>query len=330
MALSVKAALSVCGLFMVGLCYLVDQVALPVRDVAPRMLMQQSSGADYAVSGAGGVVLAGGPARGASSAFAHQNTVERGTRESRAAVPALAMAELPRPVWSDQPVPVPPPVIREQPVVAVAEPGQFESGLSAPVAAATQSASGPRLLMAVANNGGAANEKSAAVARAADTPGPVADAGPRSPKHYNVRRGDTLIKIARREWDSAERGLVELLLQANPKLRARPNKLYVGEVLVIPDPQVANAGGPAAGPAVAAAAGAGVRAAAPPPVGAVPAVPSQWYTVRKGDSLASIARRYLSDASRWREIDELNNLGDPHKIVPGTRIRLPGLLVSRG
>jgi nucleoid-associated protein YgaU len=320
MALSVKAALSVCGLFMVGLCYLVDQVALPVRDVAPRMLLQQSPGADYAVSGGGGVVLAGGPARGASLAFAHQSMVERGTRESRAAVPALAMAELPRPAWTDRSVAVPPPVIREQPVVAVASPGHLESELSAPVAAATQSVSGPRLLMAVANNDGTANEQGAAVARAAETPGPVADAGPRPPKHYNVRRGDTLIKIARREWDSADRGLVDLLVQANPKLRARPNKLYVGEVLVIPDPQVASAGDPAAGLTVAAAA----------PSGAVPAGPAAWYTVRKGDSLASIARRYLSDARRWREIDELNNLGDPHKIVPGTRIRLPGLLVSRG
>jgi len=47
------------------------------------------------------------------------------------------------------------------------------------------------------------------------------------------------------------------------------------------------------------------------------------YTIRKNDTLQSIARRLLDDPERWREIQKLNRDLDPRKIVPGMRIKLP-------
>jgi hypothetical protein len=57
-----------------------------------------------------------------------------------------------------------------------------------------------------------------------------------------------------------------------------------------------------------------------------------WYTVRKGDSLAAISRRFLGSGARWPELFELNKgaqtpegwtLTDPRLIWPGLRLRLP-------
>lgn len=48
--------------------------------------------------------------------------------------------------------------------------------------------------------------------------------------NYTIKAGDTLAKIASRNGVT----LVELL-QANPKLKANPNSIRVGDVLVIPD-----------------------------------------------------------------------------------------------
>lgn len=48
------------------------------------------------------------------------------------------------------------------------------------------------------------------------------------------------------------------------------------------------------------------------------------YTVRKGDSLSSIAAQTLNDAQRWREIWALNpQIRAPKELQPGTRLRLP-------
>lgn len=52
--------------------------------------------------------------------------------------------------------------------------------------------------------------------------------------------------------------------------------------------------------------------------------PPRWYTIQPNDSLRSIARRYLKDERRWREIAALNPaLRDADRLAPGTRIKLP-------
>lgn len=51
-----------------------------------------------------------------------------------------------------------------------------------------------------------------------------------------------------------------------------------------------------------------------------PAVTS--VTVKKGDTLWNICKKYLGDGSKYKEIAKLNNLENPDKIYPGQVLRL--------
>lgn len=55
-----------------------------------------------------------------------------------------------------------------------------------------------------------------------------------------------------------------------------------------------------------------------------PARASDWlYTVRPGDSLWTIAERFLLRPSRWLELGRYNRLADPDELSPGTLLRIP-------
>lgn len=48
------------------------------------------------------------------------------------------------------------------------------------------------------------------------------------------------------------------------------------------------------------------------------------YTVQRGDTLETIARKLLGDGRLWTKIAEANGLRDPNKLVPGkTTLRIP-------
>lgn len=101
---------------------------------------------------------------------------------------------------------------------------------------------------------------------------------------YTVRRGDTLWAIARR-YDTT----VAVLAQANGL--SDPARMYPGQVLRIPyggeDPEPA---------------------------------PEETYTVRHGDTLWAIARRYGTTVAALAQV---NGLSDPARIYPGQVLRIP-------
>ncbi len=58
---------------------------------------------------------------------------------------------------------------------------------------------------------------------------------------------------------------------------------------------------------------------------AAPAAASRYYTIESGDTLSKIAKEYYGDANAYNKIFEANRevIGDPDKIYPGQRIRIP-------
>ncbi|MEV4462354.1 LysM domain-containing protein [Micromonospora echinofusca] len=54
------------------------------------------------------------------------------------------------------------------------------------------------------------------------------------------------------------------------------------------------------------------------------------YRVARGDHLGAVARRYLDGFADYRELAELNRLGDPDRIHPGQLLKLPGDAEDRG
>lgn len=52
---------------------------------------------------------------------------------------------------------------------------------------------------------------------------------------------------------------------------------------------------------------------------------SRYYTIQSGDTLSKIAKEHYGDANAYNKIFEANRevIGDPDKIYPGQRIRIP-------
>ncbi|MBX2852466.1 MAG: LysM peptidoglycan-binding domain-containing protein [Phycisphaeraceae bacterium] len=50
---------------------------------------------------------------------------------------------------------------------------------------------------------------------------------------------------------------------------------------------------------------------------------SRTYTIRKGDTLWSIAQREYGDGQKWRDISAANPSVDPKKLAVGQQITLP-------
>lgn len=51
-------------------------------------------------------------------------------------------------------------------------------------------------------------------------------------------------------------------------------------------------------------------------------IPLTTYTVKKGDSLWSIAKKFLGDGNRYKEIQKVNGLKDT-AIYPNTVLKIP-------
>ncbi len=53
---------------------------------------------------------------------------------------------------------------------------------------------------------------------------------------------------------------------------------------------------------------------------------AKLHTVRRGDTLQSIAYREYDKASEWRRIADANGIDDPLRLEPGTRLLVPPIL----
>ncbi len=47
------------------------------------------------------------------------------------------------------------------------------------------------------------------------------------------------------------------------------------------------------------------------------------YLVERGDTLIGLADRYMTRLDGWRMLQQLNRVGDPYRLQPGTRLRIP-------
>lgn len=72
-----------------------------------------------------------------------------------------------------------------------------------------------------------------------------------------------------------------------------------------------------------------VAEAAPPDATAAESGPMWLYTVRRGDTLITIAARYLERVDRWPVVRKLNQIDDPTRLIPGTILRIPAVMLRR-
>jgi len=303
MALSIKVALLTSLGFIFGMSWLVSQVARPIVELPTPLVVRGPAG-----GGEGRAALAAdveprreGRRSGAAVAgrFERSSVLEAAARRDEPEDVALVVAEPLPPVGELTEPELPPLYVPEAPVVALVEERLEEPPISIGAGSSVMTmTSVPEAIVADVPSAGAR-------LLAALRPGPVADVvadpEPRAPapRQYTVKPGDSLAEIMRREWDRNDEESLKMLLAANPELAKRRDLIYAGEVLNIPDLNLA-------------------------PDGPSREVPEfRWYTIRKRDSLVGIARRHLNDPGRWREIAELNRLRNAHKILPGMRIKLP-------
>ena len=129
-----------------------------------------------------------------------------------------------------------------------------------------------------------------------ETPAPQAPATPAGATEYTIAKGDYLEKIAKNFHVS-----VSAITAANPGIQ--PTKLQIGQKILIPAP-----GTPAA----------------PAPAGMAPAeTPSmggeQIYTVKSGDTLIGIAKRYGTTAKAISAANDLKTTS----IKVGQKLKIP-------
>ena len=53
------------------------------------------------------------------------------------------------------------------------------------------------------------------------------------------------------------------------------------------------------------------------------------YTIKKGDTLYSIAKKFYGDADRWKVIAKANDIKDPRKLKVGKVIKIPSIKLER-
>ena len=144
-----------------------------------------------------------------------------------------------------------------------------------------------------------APEPAAAIIEPTDTPQTLAPAAPRTVRvdhdaHHVVQAGDDLWSLAERYYGDGRDW--RKIAAANPTvLTGGPDRLQIGWRLRIPDLDQDVPGG------------------------------DRMITVRRGDTLSSLAERELGSSARWTDIFRVNRgqLSDPDELAIGMRLVLP-------
>jgi nucleoid-associated protein YgaU len=140
------------------------------------------------------------------------------------------------------------------------------------------------------------------------------------PKVHVVQPGDTIAKIAKVHFATAVTKGTDAILKANPTVD--PSRMRVGTRLTIPVLE----GAPADMTATESTASGTPTPKPPSGTSATSIAPGGTYTTRKGDTLASIARRAYGRSDRWQDIWLANYdaLGDDvDKPTAGIRLKIP-------
>ncbi|MEM1355229.1 MAG: LysM peptidoglycan-binding domain-containing protein [Planctomycetota bacterium] len=132
-------------------------------------------------------------------------------------------------------------------------------------------------------------------------PGPETAVAPRA-RTYTVQPGDTLSGIAQEVYDD-ETAWIDIA-QANGSID--PTRLQPGQVLILPDIDIADQPDPE-------------------PLPVAPGL-EQTYEIQPGDNLSRIAQRFYSDPDAWQVIYNRNRdrIGDsPNRLKVGMTIIIP-------
>jgi hypothetical protein len=57
-------------------------------------------------------------------------------------------------------------------------------------------------------------------------------------------------------------------------------------------------------------------------------LPDVVHAVQPGETLYGLADRYTGRSDRWVQLQQYNALGDPHRLAPGTQLRIPAALLA--
>jgi len=123
------------------------------------------------------------------------------------------------------------------------------------------------------------------------------------PRRYTIQKDDVLWKLVVQRWKLKD-SFTRAIEASNPKVN--PQRLKVGDTLVIPDP------GPYRQTP-------GSKEAPAPPADAATAT----YEVQAGDSFESIAKKVLGSSLRWNDIQALNPGIKPRALQQGQVIFVP-------
>jgi nucleoid-associated protein YgaU len=147
---------------------------------------------------------------------------------------------------------------------------------------------------------------------------------------YTIGEGDTLIKIAKKFYNSTKNSELQRIVAANPGVLKDVNSVLVqGKKLVIPN--VAVAGTAKADPGMIPLPGgsqlSGGVAADPGRKVEAPKKATTIYTVQSGDTLQKIAKKFAPSRSSemLQKLASVNGIKDPDSVQAGMKLKVPAL-----